>query len=224
MKRCNWCGKHSSAIKHYCIDCKEHCFRECITCHKPYPSSRYFIAENSKRCRSCQNRWTKYSSCRAEAKTMGLIRMNPPPPPSPTTIGAAEKKLKKFHEEDEDEDYDYSSAEDYLLDDEDMEDEQQQPLVQKISKSKVQPIKQPKKRKQQQKAADAAVRSDMFDSIRNVLDAEQHTVKKRKLKHHTRTMSEPLSHEEKLRKQLYASIARLQCLAPEKCKVNISCQ
>ena len=56
MKPCNWCGSTTSTFvqnKSYCTDCSRKCFRECVSCHKPYPHEKYFLA-NETRCNSCE--------------------------------------------------------------------------------------------------------------------------------------------------------------------------
>ena len=55
---CNWCGRVIELLegKHYCDDCYRCCVRECITCHKPYPSLKYFAHSDSERCNCCTTR------------------------------------------------------------------------------------------------------------------------------------------------------------------------
>ena len=55
---CNWCGRVIELLegKHYCDDCCRCCVRECITCHKPYPSLKYFAHSDSERCNCCTTR------------------------------------------------------------------------------------------------------------------------------------------------------------------------
>ena len=54
---CNWCGRVIELLegKNYCDDCYRCCVRECRTCHKPYPSLKYF-APDSERCNCCTTR------------------------------------------------------------------------------------------------------------------------------------------------------------------------
>lgn len=50
--------------KPYCEDCESKCYRECVTCHKPYPSERYFLMSET-RCNSCQKRHQKAAAQRS---------------------------------------------------------------------------------------------------------------------------------------------------------------
>lgn len=52
---CIWCGCRAPLVldKPYCSSCSSKCLRECISCHKPYPSLKYFTGF-SPRCNSCQ--------------------------------------------------------------------------------------------------------------------------------------------------------------------------
>ena len=56
-KTCNWCGSvfHDEREKPYCTDCEAKCCNECVTCHKPYPSQKFFNLSET-RCDSCQKR------------------------------------------------------------------------------------------------------------------------------------------------------------------------
>lgn len=64
---CEWCSKLTELVenKKYCEKCLENCFRECIRCKKPYPSSDYFVLDKS-RCNSC---FIKYKKMR-DKKTL----------------------------------------------------------------------------------------------------------------------------------------------------------
>ena len=55
---CNWCGRVIELLegKNYCDDCYRCCVRECRTCHKPYPSLKYFAHSDSERCNCCTTR------------------------------------------------------------------------------------------------------------------------------------------------------------------------
>ena len=55
---CNWCGRVIELLegKKYCDDCCRCCVRECRTCHKPYPSLKYFAHSDSERCNCCTTR------------------------------------------------------------------------------------------------------------------------------------------------------------------------
>ena len=64
---CNWCGCFIDS-KYYCADCKKSCQQECITCHKPYPSLKYFQL-NKNRCNSCHKRHQKQCLKRKHAKS-----------------------------------------------------------------------------------------------------------------------------------------------------------
>ena len=76
---CIWCGRVIELLegKHYCDDCYRCCVRECITCHKPYPSLKYFAHSDSERCNCCTTRNTnqkrkkgKYTKNEAIAMSM----------------------------------------------------------------------------------------------------------------------------------------------------------
>jgi hypothetical protein len=129
------------------------------------------------------------------------------------------RKLTKFPEEEDEELYSGEDEEEDMDDLDDLEDEEEDEespsLINKISSSKVQQVKQPKKKRAPSKL-NAEARSGMLKSIHGILN------KTRPLKKKSVNI-DSLSQEEKIRKQLYTTIARLQSLAPEKCKVNISC-
>ena len=60
--RCNWCSRLLNIYnkeKYYCINCKNLCERECIRCHRPFPSLYYFPNHKSKRCNSCSKKYEK---------------------------------------------------------------------------------------------------------------------------------------------------------------------
>jgi hypothetical protein len=57
--KCNWCSEDNCTPfaegKKYCVDCGKVCFRECVTCHKPYTSAKSF-EKSERRCNSCETR------------------------------------------------------------------------------------------------------------------------------------------------------------------------
>lgn len=92
-QNCIWCGfefinKSSRPNKYYCLACEENCERECICCHKPYPSLKYF-KKHKKRCNSCQKRLENAAQKNNERK-FGIEQQKPPwhlAIPSPETSG-----------------------------------------------------------------------------------------------------------------------------------------
>ena len=60
MQVCCYCGIDHSLVegKQYCLLCQDKMYRECIRCHKPYDSERFFQS-NENRCNSCQNKYIK---------------------------------------------------------------------------------------------------------------------------------------------------------------------
>ena len=69
-KKCIWCGGVCEG-KYYCDVCKQRCFRECKTCHKPYPSINNFPSEESLRCKSCQKRHVTEKEKRLNGLSIG---------------------------------------------------------------------------------------------------------------------------------------------------------
>ena len=60
-RQCNWCGdlnKPFAEGKKYCVECSHCCKQECKTCHKPYPSLKYF-QPGTDRCKSCSTHHEK---------------------------------------------------------------------------------------------------------------------------------------------------------------------
>jgi hypothetical protein len=60
-KPCSWCAKTDitlAAGKSYCVVCSNAAYAECIRCHKPYPSQRFFTKHDT-RCNSCQSKLEK---------------------------------------------------------------------------------------------------------------------------------------------------------------------
>jgi hypothetical protein len=99
-------------------------------------------------------------------------------------------------------------------------------LLQKISKSKISPVKQPKKKPKPTAPKNSPVEQSA-NAITQVLSGEMkkkpplmktdQQPKSKKQKKFTATA------EQKLRKSLYIALARLQAVAPEKCSVKIDC-
>ena len=94
MIPCIWCGDNcKSLIKNkYCDTCKSKCVRECTTCHKPYPSLRFFKLDD-KRCNSCHNRYLKQKQKVKQISTANMKRKKQQPN-FPSIL-----LLKKFAEE-----------------------------------------------------------------------------------------------------------------------------
>ena len=57
LEQCFFCGEEGllAANKKYCIECKKHCKRECINCHRPFPTLKYFNFTFNK-CDACFNK------------------------------------------------------------------------------------------------------------------------------------------------------------------------
>lgn len=68
-KRCCWCNQNSKLIsnKPYCRKCSNNCYKECIRCHKPYPSEKYF-EKNDSRCNACQEKYLREKTKREQKK------------------------------------------------------------------------------------------------------------------------------------------------------------
>ena len=57
--KCNGCGERNPFVKNkpYCIECNRRMYRECPSCHRPYPNKDDFCDDNENRiCNSCH--WT----------------------------------------------------------------------------------------------------------------------------------------------------------------------
>ena len=67
---CNWCGRVIELLegKGYCDDCCRCCVRECRTCHKPYPSLKYFAHSDSEHCNCCTTRTANQKKKRKKGK------------------------------------------------------------------------------------------------------------------------------------------------------------
>lgn len=94
MTCCIWCGDNcKSLVKNkYCDACKSKCVRECTTCHKPYPSLRFFKLNNN-RCNSCHNRYLKQKQ-KVKKISLANMKRKKQPPTFPSML-----LLKKFAEE-----------------------------------------------------------------------------------------------------------------------------
>ncbi len=127
---CNWCGTDSFVYneggKRYCKDCEDKMFKECITCHKPYPTHHSFEL-NDERCNSCEKRYIN-SKIKREEK-INLLK---------------EKEALKEKEEEENEEEEEENEEE--KEQQQQQQQQQQSLNNLIKNSKVKPIKQPIKR------------------------------------------------------------------------------
>ena len=57
-KKCNWCNRLVELLpsKPFCQSCFDSSYQECIRCHKPYTSAKYFQL-NSTRCNSCHRKY-----------------------------------------------------------------------------------------------------------------------------------------------------------------------
>ena len=67
---CNWCGRVIDLLegKGYCEDCWHCCVHECRTCHKPYPSLKYFPNSDCERCNCCTKHATNEKQKRKKGK------------------------------------------------------------------------------------------------------------------------------------------------------------
>lgn len=77
-KRCNWCSSYVKLVpdKPYCFDCKSKCVRECIRCHRPLNSLKFFKKfNNEKRCDTCMNKYNK-ELAKKENKSEEQINMS----------------------------------------------------------------------------------------------------------------------------------------------------
>lgn len=92
MNCCIWCGeKCENLVKNkYCHSCQSKCVRECKTCHKPYPSLRFFKL-NEKRCNSCHTRYLRH---RTKQMALANMKRKKEVPSFPSVL-----LLKKFAEE-----------------------------------------------------------------------------------------------------------------------------
>ena len=61
IPRCNWCRVklNPSWGKYYCKKCKNSCERECVRCHRPFPSLIYFPSDKAIRCNACTRKYHK---------------------------------------------------------------------------------------------------------------------------------------------------------------------
>jgi len=59
-KTCIWCGEEGVLVpgKKYCVDCDSNKARECVGCHRPYPSLKAFEGNNQK-CNTCIKKMQK---------------------------------------------------------------------------------------------------------------------------------------------------------------------
>lgn len=236
--KCIWCGDDKLDHKYYCKHCENHCKRECRTCHKPYPSLQYFENANDVRCRSCQNRYVKqkakssqkggcegarisHSLTNMSTVTSSISKRDAPNMLTDTVTATLKKRKMSMSDSDSDlDEYSDDSADDSSSDED---------LLQKISKSKVSAIKQPKK-----KSKISADKNSPMEQTANAIDQAlagetkkktpllktgqgRAQVKTKKFKKLTTTA------EQKVRRSLYSAIARLQAVAPGKCTVSIDC-
>ena len=84
VNACNWCFKNllnNGQKKPYCHSCANKCIRECIRCHRPFDSLKYFT-DNAERCNSCQKKYIKESN-----KT--LVPVLPSPSHSTITLSSS---------------------------------------------------------------------------------------------------------------------------------------
>jgi hypothetical protein len=100
MVNCNWCGCGKSGdemmvSKEYCLDCYQKCARECITCHKPYPSLKFFV-KNEKRCNSCQTRYLNQKVKKQNEKVIKGEHHS-----SPITVSSSSEEEEEEPEEEE---------------------------------------------------------------------------------------------------------------------------
>lgn len=62
VENCNWCSEPVKLVpsKPYCFDCKSKCIKECIRCHRPFNSLKYFKQfQDDKRCDVCMRKYLK---------------------------------------------------------------------------------------------------------------------------------------------------------------------
>lgn len=61
-KKCNWCNNPTEDFevgKKYCKICSNNKYKECASCHRPYPNNTFFQNEESTICKTCENRKRK---------------------------------------------------------------------------------------------------------------------------------------------------------------------
>ena len=104
-KPCNWCGilfppryvEGSERLHCYCLHCERHCQRECLSCHKPYPSvSAFFPTSDSFRCNSCQKKYLRQISL-ANIKRKIKSCSQPTPPPFFNHHGEPQEEPNRDH-------------------------------------------------------------------------------------------------------------------------------
>ena len=120
MSPCNWCGDDEVEKvpgKLYCVECNMHKYKECISCHKPYPTSNAFL-NHEERCNSCHKKYQNNILKRKNTKKLNEV------------------KNKVFKTEDSDEDEDEDD------DDDDVDVDEKRSLEKDIINSTVKPIKQ----------------------------------------------------------------------------------
>lgn len=71
--RCSWCGCKQALVegKTYCFICEGKMYRECVRCHKPYDSERFF-SQDENRCNPCHKKYLKEKQARNDLKKSRL--------------------------------------------------------------------------------------------------------------------------------------------------------